>query len=387
MLLTAVKPKPPARWEVDPVVERQQKLEGQVQQIGWALFNHAPGQAVPGAGQEGQALGVQAGPARGAGEARQLDRQAVLTDPVGGKLTLDGPGEAREGLHAGPAGPGRHAEPHAAAQLGVWSTSANGQQARVLQGRQVDASRKRCSADAAKATRAMTSSLKDAWGKPLKLVKRDKKMRRTRWAADSSISTSIVSAGPDGKFGTDDDREARRTQRVNSWRMASGAGDDADAAGTAVAWAGSGAIAADDGMNRRPLEVDSAEPADGSRPARWLPGAAPAGGGFGGGAADPDEGRQRQAPPMRPGHGRRPAAAIGGADAAARILPRDAAAGSRPSSPTTRAVADLPLTFADSITTWRLTASASSRAAPSAASPRRCASSRTSSWTSTCPSP
>ena len=40
-LLTAVKPKPPARWEVNPVVERRQKLQGQLQQIGWALYNHA----------------------------------------------------------------------------------------------------------------------------------------------------------------------------------------------------------------------------------------------------------------------------------------------------------------------------------------------------------
>ena len=46
--------------------------------------------------------------------------------------------------------------------------------------------------------------------------------------------------------------------------------------------------------------------------------------------------------------------------------------------------ATLPVTFADSITTWRLSASASSRPARSAAPSSRCASSRTSSSTSIC---
>src|SRR5262249_39556419 len=41
VLLTAVKPKPPARWEVAPAVERKQRVEGQVQQLGWAMFNYA----------------------------------------------------------------------------------------------------------------------------------------------------------------------------------------------------------------------------------------------------------------------------------------------------------------------------------------------------------
>ena len=41
VLLTAARPKPPARWQVAPEVERRQQVEGQVQQIGFAVFNYA----------------------------------------------------------------------------------------------------------------------------------------------------------------------------------------------------------------------------------------------------------------------------------------------------------------------------------------------------------
>src|SRR5262249_29781670 len=41
VLLTAVKPKPPARWEIDPTVGRLQRFQGQVAQVGWALQNYA----------------------------------------------------------------------------------------------------------------------------------------------------------------------------------------------------------------------------------------------------------------------------------------------------------------------------------------------------------
>src|SRR5207302_422620 len=40
-LLAAVKPKAGPRWEVDPAVDRRRKMEGQVQQLGWAIFNYA----------------------------------------------------------------------------------------------------------------------------------------------------------------------------------------------------------------------------------------------------------------------------------------------------------------------------------------------------------
>src|SRR5439155_24759412 len=41
VLLTAVHPRPPARWEVAPQVERRNRYEGQVQQVGWGLDQYA----------------------------------------------------------------------------------------------------------------------------------------------------------------------------------------------------------------------------------------------------------------------------------------------------------------------------------------------------------
>src|SRR5205807_9606429 len=41
VLLTSIKPKPPAHWEVAPTVERRRQVEGQIQQIGWAIYPYA----------------------------------------------------------------------------------------------------------------------------------------------------------------------------------------------------------------------------------------------------------------------------------------------------------------------------------------------------------
>ena len=67
VLLTAVKPKPPARWEVNPVVERRQKMQGQVAADRLGRLQLRPDQAGPRAGQGRENVVVQAGPAQGAG--------------------------------------------------------------------------------------------------------------------------------------------------------------------------------------------------------------------------------------------------------------------------------------------------------------------------------
>src|SRR5262249_35731723 len=46
VLLTAVRPKAPARWSVDPALERRQKLEQKIGQIGGALYHYASGKPV-----------------------------------------------------------------------------------------------------------------------------------------------------------------------------------------------------------------------------------------------------------------------------------------------------------------------------------------------------
>src|SRR5215469_15162057 len=88
VLLTAVRPKPPAHWEVNPVAERQRKMEEQIAAIGIALWHYA---------QSGKPVLVQDKQTRAWSfrphvldeivKAKMLDANR-LTDPVGGKLTL-----------------------------------------------------------------------------------------------------------------------------------------------------------------------------------------------------------------------------------------------------------------------------------------------------------
>ncbi len=73
-------------------------------------------------------------------------------------------------------------------------------------------------ADAAKQQGLGGEWLKDAWGQPLKLVKLDKK--RTDPQGNTQFEEyDIVSAGPDGKFGTEDDVKLS-AEPVNPWRFA-----------------------------------------------------------------------------------------------------------------------------------------------------------------------
>ena len=73
-------------------------------------------------------------------------------------------------------------------------------------------------ADAAKQQGLDGAWLKDAWGQPLKLVKRDKKRDRPARASTQFEDYDIVSAGPDGKFDTADDVKLS-AEPVNPWRL------------------------------------------------------------------------------------------------------------------------------------------------------------------------
>src|SRR5262249_5463423 len=44
VLLTAVRPKAPARWDVEPSLQRQQQLENQIARLGGALYSYAVNQ-------------------------------------------------------------------------------------------------------------------------------------------------------------------------------------------------------------------------------------------------------------------------------------------------------------------------------------------------------
>lgn len=345
VLLTAVRPKPPARWEVAPDVERRQQVEGQIQQIGWALYNYAyhAGTVIEydprtkhSRFKEGLLAKV---------PWQQYGNPSALKDPFGNRWTLEALAKV---------------EPHFTAdRLGRAVTAGRIQQllwiflnyAQSHQNQFLDGGKwsfpEGILRDAARGQGQADQLLHDAWGRRIKLVTREKKWANP-WNRAELEYHELASAGPDGKFGTDDDV---KLSDPDFFRLGGNW------------WFG---------------EADQAVRMIGRR-ARG--GFAGAGGALGGvrremlmNAAAPMAARAEAAgAPMLPVK-----------DKSARDgLDRGAAGEDRKSggAPATRVreffpetmlwqpalitndqgVAELPLSFADSITTWRLSASASSR--------------------------
>src|SRR5262249_18211257 len=73
--------------------------------------------------------------------------------------------------------------------------------------------------DAAKNQNLGKVSLQDAWGQPIKLVKHEQKQNNFLGMPQFDFY-ELVSAGPDGKFGTEDDL---RQMNQSQWQLAQGA--------------------------------------------------------------------------------------------------------------------------------------------------------------------
>jgi hypothetical protein len=88
VLLTAVRPALPARWEVNPAFERRQKAEMQVHQIGQALFHYA--RTKPAVVKDAKTGKWEFRPdvLQEMVKAKAID-PSLLTDPVGGQFTLE----------------------------------------------------------------------------------------------------------------------------------------------------------------------------------------------------------------------------------------------------------------------------------------------------------
>jgi hypothetical protein len=358
VLLTAARPKAPARWTVDPAITRKAQAENQVIQIGWAIFNYAQNNntAVIDTDEKTGKMSFKAGLL--ADVAKQWGwNEQTLTDPVGGKLTLEGltrmePSFKAERLAAGLT---RERIQNAGHWL-VWYTNQPNQHAKFFKdGKWTFPDGILAEAVKTAHGREMPQLLVDAWGRPLKLVKRDKKIEhntgQTQWDF-----CEIVSAGPDGKFGTDDDvaiaaphqwrqygqdwwmedehrhRNQQMAMTLRRGRMLGGMdgamlgargvakGDFAPRFGAPVPQAALPEKAAAEAKNGAPAEQDKTKNGPG-------------------GAGDNAAGA-----PVR----------------VREYFPETTLW--RPSIITDdRGRAELPLTFADSITTWRLTASASSK--------------------------
>lgn len=364
VLLTAVKPKPPARWTVAPEVERRQKFDAQLLRIGQALFQRATTDPTGTIVRDPRTKKWAFKP----GVADELIKQGwftaeALKGPFGEKLTLESLSSfddeftperlARsvtlQRIHslAGLVVQYTNQDPKKWQKQGRWELPAS-----VL----TDAVRTWWGND--------VRWLKDAWGEPLKLIKRDKKLDHEMGASQFDYH-EIVSAGPDGKFGTGDDLtstmkgQSRLAQGLwlrTTTRLAEQAqffGFNGRFGGMLGGGMGPGGIG---GM-----------PMGGGGAALGF------GGGMGGvGGMPMRAGMMPGAMPMRDAGGipldQLAATRSGAAPTSGPAPPR-----LREFFPETmlwqpalitdnQGRAELPLTFADSITTWRLSASASSKA-------------------------
>jgi 5-hydroxyisourate hydrolase-like protein (transthyretin family) len=358
VLLTAVRPKPPTVLNVDPVQERKKKFEAQVQQVGFALYNYAT--------QGNDVLTYDKKSKRWTYKEELLEtlvkkqflNKDILTDPFGKKLALNDLGKIEKDFTADHFG--KALTVHHMQQLGwMLANHANANQAKWFKDGKWEFP-DGVLADAVKSQRQAARFLRDAWGKEIRLVKRDKKVGNP-WGWPQLDSYELVSDGPDGKADTADDVKssdkdvAQLGQLGFAWFA-----DDKDGAVKQLALEGAAV----------PLMRNAAGGPFGGGPGGFPPGlpapAAAPGAGLGGGAGG-------FLPPMAPKgergqHGgdaqdQSKADSKGGSAAPARL---------REYFPETllwqpalitddNGRATMPIPFADSITTWRLSASASSK--------------------------
>jgi hypothetical protein len=362
-LLANVRPKPPARWEVAPAHQRKQQVEGQVQQIGWALYNWAsqdkPFMEYDKAAQRWK---FKADLLKEAAQARQLDA-AVLLDPFGNKLGLDELAKMEKNFTPDQLAGSLTMQRMQQLQ---WTliNHANQNRQKFLKSDQWELPESFL-ADAAKAQKLDARWLKDSWGNPIRLEKRKEKPARPS-GQPVLDQYELVSAGPDGKLGTADDVKAwplgdQRWNWVGWWWLNDPS--SAEARQQNMAWANRRVFM----LQNRAMKGEGRGrfAADALMERAAVPMAAPAGAGFAGGFPAPKEAAKaadfKNGGPAqdKPGGG----GGQGGSAPVTRV---------REYFPETllwqpalitddKGVFIMPLKFADSITTWRLSASANSR--------------------------
>jgi 5-hydroxyisourate hydrolase-like protein (transthyretin family) len=376
VLMTAVKVQPPARWQVAPDVERRTRFEGQVQQVGWALYRYA--------WYHDDFMKHDADKERWtfAADLTDLVLKAnylfpqQLNTPLGGKLSVESVARDEKDFDLD----------HLTAAItqlrmkqlaeGIVKISEAKKDALFKDGRWQLGSVMLI--EAARAQGLDDRWLQDAWGQAFKLVKGTTKHANPTGHSQFDYY-DIVSAGPDRDFESGDDIRwtASSGRQVSGWWSP----DKAEAVARLGQHGGFNPYAQlgqgrdrdllmlyRNGTNlQRQLREDLAERAGG------IPLGAAHQAGLGGRpgvpvptAAAPDVAKRAETKeaPRDKGAGGPPAQKDGGSAPVTRV---------REYFPETllwqpnlvtdeRGVADLAINLADSITTWRLSASASSRA-------------------------
>jgi hypothetical protein len=370
VLLTAVHPKPPARWEVAPEVVRRNQFEGQIQQIGWGLYQYAWS-------NENFMKQDRAGDWQFRPDILpELTRVGLvnpqsLESPLGGKLTLKSLARTEKGFsldHLTAAL--TYHRMKEVARVFVEYTNAN--KAKFFKDGRWTFSAAGLS-EAAQKHGLSELAVQDAWGQGFKLVRVTKK--RANLTGHSQFDAyDIVSAGPDRDYQTADDIRWTQSQKrkVGGWWAQGGQGVQFALMhghthhGERFRFRDRGDLLRLDEQQRQLGGFRGGRPGF-PPPGVPMPAGAPGRAG-GGPAGDFAQGAEKAEarndakgrPAADPGQG-------GGGESAAAPAMR-----LREYFPETmlwqpalitdeRGVAQLAVNFADSITTWRLSASASSR--------------------------
>ncbi|MCI0459089.1 MAG: MG2 domain-containing protein [Gemmataceae bacterium] len=203
VLLTSVKAKPPARWDVAPALERRNRYEAQVQQIGWGLYHHAWSNDAALRYDDKANRWVFADTAlKGATTVGHIHPQA-LNAPFGGQLTLEELARTEKEFSAEHLTRAltRHRLERVSA---AFITYTNAKKAELLKDG-------KWTFPAAILAQAVTTTggldatwLRDGWGQGFKLVRRDRKAEN-KTGHTQFDQYEIVSAGPDRDYQTADD--------------------------------------------------------------------------------------------------------------------------------------------------------------------------------------
>jgi hypothetical protein len=357
-LLAGAKVNPPPRWQVAPVFQREQQARQQVQQIGWAVWN-----AASNPGQQIHVLEVNKKTGHLEFAENTLDQlvqkrmmaENLRKGPFGEKLSLRDLAKVEKHFTADDLGKAITAQ--RLQTLHWWVVNyTNQNRAKYFKNGQWVLTQDVVELAAKQFGGAVHGIewAKDAWGRPYRLVARAPKAPNPIGHAQFQ-NYEIVSAGPDGKLGTKDDIRWDNAQQFmgfgNWWMDRSKVARLGDQANFQFRRGAQGGPVADGA----PMPM-AAAPGPGGGGVGGFPGAAP-------GAPMPP-----MAPPMKAEGGPRPTEGPPGQSAPGGAAPPKI----RDYFPETMlwqpqlitdedGTADLAVNFADSITTWRLSASANSR--------------------------
>jgi hypothetical protein len=202
VLFSSAKPKPPARWEVDPDHTRRQHVRSVVQRIGLAVYQYAVTNR-PVIEKEAKTATWRFRPALldDLVTARLLTKE-LLNDPMGNRVTLESLAQVAPGFTAEKIG--RSLTQYRMQQV-VWQVVAyTNKNAGTLKKDGKWALPKTLLSNAVAAATKDAGLLKDAWGKNIEVRPRPKG-EANPIGGEFFTDHNLVSAGPDGKFGTKDD--------------------------------------------------------------------------------------------------------------------------------------------------------------------------------------